>query len=222
MRPMPDAIQRLVALVGAVLTLPLIAVLGVIVVVDSPGGPLHVASRVGAGGLPLTVYKLRTMRAGAAVSGPAISVRTDPRVTRVGRLLRRTRLDELPQLWNVVRGQMRLVGPRPEDPRFVDFEDPIHRLVFAAKPGITGPTQLAYVGEAAMLDETTAEEDYRTRILPAKLELDARYLRLRSVRLDLWVLGQTALVALGRPPGAAAIHARLATAERRGPGPLRE
>lgn len=221
MPPMPDWIQRLVALVGAVLTMPLVAVLGVIVVVDSPGEPLHVASRVGAGGLPFTLYKLRTMRAGAAVSGPAISVRADPRVTRVGRLLRRSHLDELPQLWSVARGEMRLVGPRPEDPRFVDLEDPVHRLVFTAKPGITGPTQLAYAGEAAMLEVTNAEEDYRTRILPAKLELDASYLDLRSVRLDLWVLGQTALAALGRPPGAAAIHARLARAERGGQGRTR-
>ncbi len=209
---MPEAWQRALAVGAAVLSLPLVAVLAVIVMLDSHGTPFHVAPRVGLAGQPFRIYKLRTMRTGG--TGPAITPRRDDRITRFGSFLRRTRLDELPQLWNVVRGEMRLVGPRPEDPRFVDFEDPIHRLVFAAKPGITGPTQLAYAGEAAMLDPANAEEDYRSRILPAKLELDARYLRLRSFRLDLWVLGQTALAAVGRPPGAAAIDARLAMAER--------
>jgi lipopolysaccharide/colanic/teichoic acid biosynthesis glycosyltransferase len=216
---MPEAWQRALAVGAAVLSLPLVGVLAVIVMLDSRGTPFHVAPRVGLAGRPFRIYKLRTMRTGG--TGPAITPHGDDRVTRFGGFLRRTHLDELPQVWNVVRGEMRLVGPRPEDPRFVDLADPLHRLVFAAKPGITGPTQLAYAGEAAMLDETNAEEEYRTRILPAKLELDATYLRLRSVRLDLWVLGQTALAALGRPPNAAAIHARLAMTELRGSGPIR-
>jgi lipopolysaccharide/colanic/teichoic acid biosynthesis glycosyltransferase len=144
------------------------------------------------------------MRA-AHVGGPAITARADARITRAGSTIRRLRLDELPQLWNVARGDMLLVGPRPEDPRFVDLNDPVHRRVFTAIPGITGLTQLAYVNEADLLDGEDPERHYREVILPAKLALDCRYLDARSPRLDLWIIAQTIGAALGRPPSQAAI-----------------
>lgn len=103
---------------------------------------------------------------------------------------------------------MLLVGPRPEDPRFVDLADPLHRLVFTATPGITGLTQLAFADEASMLDVEDPERHYREVILPRKLALDADYLRRRSARLDLWILGQTLLTAVGRRTPLAAIEAR--------------
>ncbi len=199
---------------AALLSLPLLVALAALIMVDSRGGPLHVAPRIGVGGRPFGIYKLRTMRQDAASSGPAVSLSMDRRITRVGRFLRRTRLDEVPQLWNVVRGEMRFVGPRPEDPRFVDFNNPVHRLVFRARPGITGPTQLAFAAEAEMLRPDDPEADYRTRILPAKVVLDEQYLRARSFGLDLWVLGQTLLAAAGRPPSRQAIDARLAVHKR--------
>jgi lipopolysaccharide/colanic/teichoic acid biosynthesis glycosyltransferase len=211
---MPDPLQRALALGAAVLSLPLVVVLAALIMLDSRGRPFYLAGRLGVGGQPFRIYKLRTMRQDAASSGPAISTRIDCRVTRLGGFLRRTRLDELPQLWNVVRGEMRLVGPRPEDPRFVDFRDPLHRLVFRAKPGITGPTQLAFAAESELLGSADPEEDYRTRILPAKVALDARYLHARSIGLDLWVLRQTVLTAAGRPPSRQAIDARLAVLDR--------
>jgi lipopolysaccharide/colanic/teichoic acid biosynthesis glycosyltransferase len=121
-------------------------------------------------------------------------------VTAPGRLLRRTHLDEVPQLWNVVRGEMRLVGPRPEDARYIDMGDPVHRRVFTAKPGITGLTQLVYAREAEFLDPTNPDAHYLEKILPGKVALDARYLDLRSPSLDAWILFQTVLTALGRPP----------------------
>lgn len=139
-------------------------------------------------------------------SGPAVSVAADPRVTQLGRILRRYRLDELPQLWNVVRGEMRLVGPRPEDPRFVDLSDPLHRLVFTSTPGITGLAQLVYMDEAQLLVASDPEQQYRDEILPRKLRLDAAYLRKRSLGLDLWILAQTVRAALGRPPSRRAIE----------------
>jgi lipopolysaccharide/colanic/teichoic acid biosynthesis glycosyltransferase len=139
--------------------------------------------------------------------GPGITVARDARVTRLGAVLRRTRLDELPQLWNVVRGDMLLVGPRPEDPRYVDWRDPLHRLVFSAQPGVTGPAALAFRDEEAILArealavarqegrERVAQADidraYRERVLPRKLELDAEYLRTRSARGDLVILVRT-------------------------------
>ena len=133
------------------------------------------------------------------------------RATRVGRLLRASRADELPQLWNVVRGEMLLVGPRPEDPRFVDLEDPLHARVFRTKPGITGLAQLAYADEAERLDRDDPERHYREVILPEKLALDAAYLARRSATLDLWILLQTIRTALGRGPSRKTIEARLGT-----------
>ena len=205
---MPGVIQRLLAAVGLVVLGPLILALGLAARLTSPGPAFHRAVRVRPGGT-FTLYKIRTMRADASTSGPGITAGGDPRVTRFGRLLRRTKLDELPQLWNVVRGDMLLVGPRPEDPRYVDLADPLHARVFGARPGITGPTAIAYRDEesvlaAAALDvaradgrdaATPADLDraYRDTILPAKLRLDAEYLAGRSALADLRILAATVL-----------------------------
>lgn len=210
---MPDPVQRLLAGFLAVLTLPLFALLAVAVRIDSPGPILYPSDRVGEGGRPFRCLKLRTMRWDPLDHGPAVTTRRDGRLTTVGRALRRLRLDELPQLWNVTRGEMRLVGPRPESPRFVDFGDPIHREVFGIRPGITGLAQLLYVDEADLLDEDDPERRYREAILPEKLRLDLAYLHHRSARLDLWILARTPLALIGRavvPP--AAIRADLAHA----------
>ena len=132
-------------------------------------------------------------------SGSGLTTPDDPRVTRVGRVLRHYRVDELPQLVNVVRGDMSLVGPRPEDPRFVDLADPLHRRVFSAKPGITGPAQLQFRNEAGLLIGPDFERHYREEILPAKLQLDADYLEHRSAWLDLRILVRT-LGAIAKRP----------------------
>lgn len=154
------------------------------------GGPfLYRATRVGAGGAPITVLKVRTMAGGEG--GPGITGHRDVRVTPLGRFLRRYRLDELPQFVNVVRGEMSLVGPRPEDPRYVDWSDPVHRRVFTAKPGITGLAQLEFHDEARQLVGPDIEERYRREILPAKLRLDLEYLDHRSLLLDLRILART-------------------------------
>lgn len=153
-------------------------------------GPfLYRAARVGEGGAIITVLKVRTMAAGSG--GAGITGHRDARVTPLGRILRRYRLDELPQLFNVVRGEMSLVGPRPEDPQFVDWSDPVHQRVFTAKPGITGLAQLDFHDEAQRLVGPDVEERYRREILPAKLRLDLEYLDHRSTLLDLRILGRT-------------------------------
>jgi lipopolysaccharide/colanic/teichoic acid biosynthesis glycosyltransferase len=168
-------------------------------------GPVfYRAIRVGEGGRPFRIVKLRTMRAGSA--GPAITASGDDRITPLGRRLRRTKLDELPQLWNVLRGDMSIVGPRPEDAKFVDWSDPLHRLVFTARPGITGLAQVAYRDEEAIVPAGDSEAAYREGILPAKLELDADYLRHRTLRADLRIIARTvfAVVDPGRDQPAAA------------------
>lgn len=202
---MPDSFQRVAGAIGSLLTLPLVGLLGLAVRLDSPGPAIHASQRIGHGGRPFSCHKLRTMRDDAA--GPAVTVRGDVRVTAFGRLLRRTRLDELPQLWDVARGAMRLVGPRPEAPEFVDLADPLQREVFTARPGITGLAQLFGTDEAAQLGGSDPAERYRSLILPPKLRLDAAYLRHRSARLDLWILAWTPLALLGRRPSLPAIIA---------------
>jgi lipopolysaccharide/colanic/teichoic acid biosynthesis glycosyltransferase len=203
---MPKSLGRAIAAIGLLVLSPLLAVLAIAVRLTSPGPAFHRALRVGPTG-EFTLHKLRTMRVGAAAAGPGVTAAGDPRVTRLGRSLRRMKLDELPQLWDVVRGEMALVGPRPEDPRFVDRTDPLHREVFAALPGITGPTALAHQDEEAILAEaaravaradgrataTDADLDraYRDTVLPAKLVMDAEYLRTRSTLGDLRILVST-------------------------------
>jgi lipopolysaccharide/colanic/teichoic acid biosynthesis glycosyltransferase len=137
----------------------------------------------------ITVLKVRTMTEGAG--GSRITIAKDPRVTPLGRVLRRYKIDELPQLVNVVRGEMSLVGPRPEDPAYVDLSNPLHRRVFSAKPGITGVAQLAYHDEADHLTGPDSDRRYREEVLPAKLKLDVEYLDHRTTWLDLQILLKT-------------------------------
>lgn len=196
---MPDTFQRVAGLVLAILTGPLLLALGLAVRLETSGPILFRAERMGSGGRPFKCLKLRTMRANRLDQGPGVTTGRDDRVTRVGGFLRRFRLDELPQLWNVAGGQMRLVGPRPEDPRFVDMDRPLHREVFTATPGIAGLTQLVYHDEGRLFDDAAdPDTHYREEILPRKLAIDATYLRHRSTKLDLWILAQTPRALLGR------------------------
>ncbi len=196
---MPDPIQRVAGLILALMTGPLLIALGLAVRMETRGPVIFRASRMGRGGRPFDCLKLRTMRANRSEAGPGVTTGRDARVTRVGGLLRRFRLDELPQLWNVARGQMRLVGPRPEDPRYVDFDLPLHCEVFTEPPGIAGLTQLVYADEGRLLDDSADPDGYyRDTILPRKLAIDAAYLRNRSIKLDLWILAQTPRALLGR------------------------
>ncbi len=182
---------------GLAVASPILAGAAVAMRFSGDRGPvIHRARRIGEGGRMITVLKIRTMV--VSTDGPRLTGPDDPRVTRVGRILRRYRIDELPQLMNVVRGEMSLVGPRPEDPAFVDMNDPLHRRVFSAKPGITGLAQLRFHGEAELLLGTDPEQRYRDEILPAKLRLDAEYLDRRTTWLDIQILLRTVGAVFGR------------------------
>lgn len=163
-----------VILLSAVVVIPLIV--AIIAVVSFTGPPFYLQQRVGAGGRLFRVVKFRTMRVGAEqATGPVLAQPDDVRITRVGRWLRRSRLDELPQLWNVVRGDMSLVGPRPERPEFIaGFERlPHYDLRHLIRPGLTGIAQLTG-GYAATVED--------------KLRCDLLYLNCRSMRVDLALL----------------------------------
>ena len=197
-----DPRRALDLVLGSVMLLvavPILAGAALAMRLTADHGPfLYRARRMGEGGRPITILKVRTMM--SAARGTALTTAHDSRVTPLGRILRRYRVDELPQLINVVRGEMSLVGPRPEDPRYVDLTDPLHARVFTAKPGITGLAQLAFRDEAELLGGPDPERFYREVILPAKLRLDADYLDHRSIRLDLVILARTFATMIGMGP----------------------
>jgi lipopolysaccharide/colanic/teichoic acid biosynthesis glycosyltransferase len=189
------ALDVAVAIAGLVALAPAFAVIGLLVKLDSRGRALFRAPRVGRHGRIFLMLKFRTMTAG--ITGPAITTSADARVTRFGAFLRRTRLDEMPQLWNVLVGEMSLVGPRPEDPRFAEAADATWQRVLSVRPGITGPAQLEFADREQRLLGEDPERDYRERVLPAKLRVDAAYVDARSFAGDLRLLFRTALRVAG-------------------------
>lgn len=176
-----------------VLAIPLILI-ALAVKLDSPGPVLYRVRRVGFGGRTLTMLKFRKMHDHA--HGIPLTADADPRLTRVGKLLARTRLDELPQLWDVARGRMSIVGPRPEDPEFVALHPDSYERILSVRPGITGLSQLAFAEEHSILDQSNLVSDYVDRILPQKVGLDTLYAREYGLAMDLKVLIWTALAML--------------------------
>jgi lipopolysaccharide/colanic/teichoic acid biosynthesis glycosyltransferase len=176
----------------------LTAALAGLVKLTSPGPAFFVQRRVGKGGSPVHVVKLRTMIDGAERLGPAVTAARDPRITTVGRLLRRTKLDELPQLFNVLRGDMSLVGPRPEAERYVALYRPEWKDVLDVRPGITDPASLAFRDEESLLAlASDRERAYVEVLLPAKLELAVEGVRRRSVLRDVGTIVDTLLHVTG-------------------------
>jgi lipopolysaccharide/colanic/teichoic acid biosynthesis glycosyltransferase len=182
---------------GLLLLLPLLLVLALWIKLDSRGPVLFLQERVGRYGRRFFIHKFRTMRTDNA--GLQITVGDDPRITSAGAFLRRTKLDELPQLWDVLRGAMSLVGPRPEVPRYVALYTPAQReLVLSVRPGITDLASLQYRDEGEQLARSSdPERTYVEQVLPAKLALSAQYVQEASFGGDLRLILAT-LAALVR------------------------
>lgn len=180
----------LAAGLGLLVLSPLLALAALWVRLDSPGPVLFRQVRIGRHGEPFVIHKFRTMR---VEPGAAITVGEDPRITRSGRWLRSTKLDELPQLWDVLRGAMSLVGPRPELPAYVAlYPAGLREQVLAVRPGITDPASLAFSHEAELLAAAAdPEREYREVIMPAKLRLSADYAARASLHTDLGLILQT-------------------------------
>lgn len=187
---------------GLLLLAPVLAAVAVLVKLTSPGPVLYVQERVGRFGIPFRVFKFRSMHVGSDRSGALVTGGGDPRVTPLGRWLRRTKLDELPQIWNVLRGEMSLVGPRPEVPRYVAHYTDTQRRVLAVRPGITDPATLAFRDEEARLAAVPLadrEMFYLNEILPQKLEINLAHLE-QGIGADLRILWRTVAALLS--PGA--------------------
>lgn len=186
----------LAASLGLLICIPLFIGCAILIKCDSHGPVFFRGARVGKGGVLFFILKFRTMTANAAQRGAGITARHDPRITRLGRTLRRYKLDELPQLWNVLRGEMSLVGPRPEDPRYTQYYSPAQRAILNVRPGITSIASLTFRHEQEMLDGPGWQEKYIREIMPAKLALELAYLERQSFWSDLAILVRTALVFL--------------------------
>ncbi len=180
-------VHRLVAMVGGMLSLPLALVTAILIKVDSPGPVLYKQERVGKNGRPFTVLKFRSMRADAEKSGPVWASKDDDRATRVGKIIRKLRIDEIPQFWNIVRGEMDFVGPRPERPHFVSQlaqEIPYYEQRHLIAPGLTGWAQIKYPYGASI-------EDARQ-----KLQYELYYIKNQSLMLDAIILFETVKIIL--------------------------
>ncbi len=184
----------LVSTVALVVLAPLLAIIGVSVAIESGRPVFFRQTRIGLGGKPFELVKFRTMSSRPADDGgPQITVAGDTRVTRVGRWLRSTKLDELPQLWNVIRGDMSLVGPRPEVPKYVDLWPPVDRdVILSVRPGITDPASRKYRREAELLaGQPDPDAYYREVVLPDKVRLYTEYVEQQSAKGDLRLLLST-------------------------------
>jgi len=183
-----------VAFLGLSLLFPLLLLVAVLVKLDSPGPIFFRQERIGKGFRPFFIYKFRTMVHDAPRKGGSITVGADPRITRVGRILRKAKIDELPQLFNILRGEMSFVGPRPEVPHYVELFRQDYEEILNVLPGLTDLASLKYRDEAEVLRHAeNPEEEYVRHVLPDKIRLAKEYLRRSSLYFDMTLIFKTLL-----------------------------
>ncbi|WP_193198743.1 sugar transferase [Nostoc sp. MG11] len=182
------------ALIGIAILLPLFFIIAIWIKLDSPGPVFFRQIRIGRYGREFSIYKFRTMVTKAESIGRQITVANDIRITRSGRFLRKYKLDELPQLFNVVKGEMSFVGPRPEVPKYVALYTPEQRRVLEVLPGITDLASIKFRNESELLKQTANPENvYVREIMPQKLELNMQYIAQISLRFDILIIVRTLL-----------------------------
>lgn len=179
-----------------ILLTPVLLVIAIAVKLESRGPTFYRCRRAGRGGAVFEMLKFRKMHDGAV--GGALTAVDDARFTRIGRALARTKLDELPQLFNVLKGEMSIVGPRPEDPDFVKLKPEMFARVLQVRPGVTGLSQLAFARESEILDPLNRVEHYVEAIMPEKLALDSLYATRQSIRMELSIIVWTVLAVIAR------------------------
>lgn len=195
-RGIPRPVEVVLAILILVVFAPLMLAAAMAVVLTSRGPVIFRQERMGRGGLPFVFYKLRTMR--SSQYGVEVTAGDDDRITKVGRLLRRTKVDELPELWNVIKGDMSLCGPRPEVPKYVDLENPEWRLLLRVRPGVTDPVTMRLRNEEILLQavEGDRERFYLEVLQPLKLKGYVEYLKQRTWQRDLRVLWQSGVAVI--------------------------
>ncbi len=190
LRGIPRHFEIAIAVCGLIVAVPVLLVVAVFIKLDSRGKVLFRQERIGLNGETFTLFKLRTMT--VSQTGAMITAADDCRVTQVGKLLRKSKIDELPELWNVLRGDMSFVGPRPEVPEFVDFNDLLWREILTHRPGITDPVTLRLRNEEELLAQVADKEKYyREVIQPYKLRGYANFIRDKSWKTDIRIVART-------------------------------
>ena len=181
----------LVSSLGLLLLSPFLAIIAALIRIDSPGPVFFRQERIGQGLRTFSIYKFRTMVVDASKLGGPLTIGDDPRITRVGRILRKSKIDELPQLINVLRGEMTLVGPRPEVQKYVNLFRRDYEEILRVRPGITDLASLKYRDESPLLAVTDPEQEYIKSILPDKIALAKQYVRQSSFFFDLSLILKT-------------------------------
>lgn len=185
------------ALLAIIILLPVFILLSVLILMTSKGGVFYSQVRIGKNEKPFRLLKFRTMRPGAEIAGQLTVGEKDPRITVTGRWLRKYKLDELPQLINILKGEMSIVGPRPEVPAYVALYDQEQRQVLTVRPGLTDYASLAYINENELLGRSAdPERTYMEEVMPAKLKLNLRYLQDQCLALDISIIFKTFLAIL--------------------------
>lgn len=190
--PAKRCLDLVLAVPATLLLLPVFALLALWIKLDSRGPVFFLQERIGRGGRSFRIWKFRTMVTDAERLGTQITIGRDPRITRSGHFLRRYRFDELPQLFNVLKGEMSIVGPRPEVPRYVALYDRAQRRILAYRPGITSPASIAFSNESELLaSQADPETYYRNTVMPAKIQLDLQYELQATVWSDCTIIAKT-------------------------------
>lgn len=190
-RTLKRSFDLAIAVPGLVLLLPVVAVAIIVATIDMREWGVFAQERIGRDGEPFKVYKVRSMRT-SQLHTTTVTSACDPRITPFGALMRRTKVDELPQLWNVIRGTMSLVGPRPDVCGWADKLENDDRIILSVRPGITGPASLFFRDEESLLSAVSDPEEYnRTHIWPRKVEINKAYIESWSMRTDLLLIIST-------------------------------
>ncbi len=186
----PRPIEAILAVGALIVFVPVLLLVAILIKISDRGPVLFIQRRIGVGGREFRLYKFRTMR--SSVAGSLVTAATDKRITRLGKMLRRTKLDELPELWNIIRGEMSFVGPRPEVPDFVDLNDPLWMEILKARPGLTDPVTLKLRNEEILLSNVADKEAYYREVLqPYKMKGYANFVQKRSWKADLKIIYKT-------------------------------
>lgn len=187
----------IVSLLGAIIISPILLIIAILIKLDSKGPILFKQARVGKNGKEFKILKFRTMKVESEKKGIQLTVGKDPRITKVGHILRKTKLDELPQLFNVLMGEMSFVGPRPEVPRYVELYNSYQKCILKIRPGITDLASIKYRNENDLLGKSLDPEyTYIHEIMPEKIELNLEYLNNMSIFYDVKLIIKTILVVI--------------------------
>ncbi|MCK4288905.1 MAG: sugar transferase [Bacteroidales bacterium] len=180
------------SLIGLIILSPLIFIISILIIIDSKGGIFYKQKRVGKNNKDFYLIKFRTMKTGADKQGLLTVGSKDSRITKVGFFLRKHKLDELPQLINILKGDLSFVGPRPEVRKYIELYDERQKQVLKVKPGLTDYASLEYINESEILSKTAnPEKFYIEKIMPAKLELNLKYINESGIKTDIKIIYKT-------------------------------